>query len=58
MIAAAVALAHLGYQGAQNLVGGLQRDFIKDASVQATDLTGWLEPIDGRRGQPAVHPAG
>jgi two-component system, OmpR family, phosphate regulon sensor histidine kinase PhoR len=48
MIAAAVALAYLGYQGAQNMLGAYQRQWFQGASVQATNVTDWLsQMMDG-----------
>jgi two-component system, OmpR family, phosphate regulon sensor histidine kinase PhoR len=42
MIAAALALAYLGYQGAQNVVALAQKQFNSNASAQARDVTNWL----------------
>jgi signal transduction histidine kinase len=42
MIAAAMALAYLGYDGAQNLVAQVQKSFNNTAAVQARDVSDWL----------------
>jgi two-component system phosphate regulon sensor histidine kinase PhoR len=42
MIAAALALAFLGYQGAQNLVGTYQRNFNNAAALEAREVADWI----------------
>jgi two-component system phosphate regulon sensor histidine kinase PhoR len=42
MIAAALALAYLGYQGSQNVVALAQKQFNSNAAAQARDVTDWL----------------